>query len=154
MFQKQPPEMFCKKEVLRNFSKFTGKQCNFIITGTLAQVLSCEFSGTASLGVAPHLLAEQQNIFSKRFQFFTIEFFVFFRKSESNQNKRKNLWGRGSFAQKAQIPKDTCTRYDWYNKHPSKFIYADIWNQEYVDNIFFDFFVIQEVWYAIVSVTV
>ena len=23
--QKQPPEMFCKKRVLRNFAKFTGK---------------------------------------------------------------------------------------------------------------------------------
>ena len=52
------PEMFCKKGVLRNFTKFTGKHlcqsfsfnkaagpeaCNFIKKETLAQVLSCEF---------------------------------------------------------------------------------------------------------------
>ena len=50
--QKQPPEVFCKKGVLRNFVKFTGKHlrqslrlqpCNFIKKETLAQVLSCEF---------------------------------------------------------------------------------------------------------------
>ena len=51
------PEVFCEKGVLRNFSKFTGKQlcqslffnrvadaaCNFIKKETLAQVFSCEF---------------------------------------------------------------------------------------------------------------
>ena len=53
--QKQPPEVFCKKVVLRNFAKFTGNQlcqnlffnrpeaCNFIEKETLAQVFSCEF---------------------------------------------------------------------------------------------------------------
>ena len=34
-------EVFCEKGVLRNFTKFTGKQCNFIKKETLAQVLSC-----------------------------------------------------------------------------------------------------------------
>ena len=44
------PEVFCKKVVLRNFAKFTGKQlCQrpqayiFIKKETLAQVFSCEF---------------------------------------------------------------------------------------------------------------
>ena len=51
------PEVFCKKGVLRNFAKFTGKHlcqsllfnkvvgqaCNFIKKDTLAQVFSCEF---------------------------------------------------------------------------------------------------------------
>ena len=47
------PEMFCKKGVLRNFTKFTGKhlcQSSFLnkvadlkVAGTLAQVFSCEF---------------------------------------------------------------------------------------------------------------
>ena len=51
------PEVFCKKGVLRNFLKFTGKHlcqslfsnkvaglvCNFIKRETLAQVFSCEF---------------------------------------------------------------------------------------------------------------
>ena len=51
------PEVFCKKGVLRNFAKFTGKHmcqslffkkilgqvCNFVKKETLAQVLSCEF---------------------------------------------------------------------------------------------------------------
>ena len=51
------PEVFCKKGVLRNFTKFTGKHlcqslffnkvagqaCNFIKKETLAQVFSCEF---------------------------------------------------------------------------------------------------------------
>ena len=49
-YQKQPPEVFCKKDVLRNFTKFTGKHlCQSLffnkIVGleTLAQVFSCEF---------------------------------------------------------------------------------------------------------------
>ena len=56
LFQKQPPEVFCKKGVLRNFAKFTGKHlcqslffnkvagaCNFIKKETPAQVFSCAF---------------------------------------------------------------------------------------------------------------
>ena len=47
-FIKQLPEVFCKKCVVRNFAKFTGKHlrpegCNFIKNETLAQMLSCEF---------------------------------------------------------------------------------------------------------------
>ena len=49
-----PPEVFYKKDVLRNFAKFIGKHlcqglffnkvsCNFIKKETLAQVFSCEF---------------------------------------------------------------------------------------------------------------
>ena len=58
--QKQPPEVFYKKGVLRNFAKFTGKHlcqslffnkvaglrpkdCDFVKKETLAQVFSCEF---------------------------------------------------------------------------------------------------------------
>ena len=44
--EKQPPKVFYKKGVLRNFAKFTGKQlCQslFIKKETLAQVFSCEF---------------------------------------------------------------------------------------------------------------
>ena len=40
------PELFCKKGVLRNFAKFTGKhlcQSLFFNKETLAQVFSCEF---------------------------------------------------------------------------------------------------------------
>ena len=50
------PEVFCKKGVLRNFAKFTGKHpcqglffnkvagpCNFLKKETLAQVFFCEF---------------------------------------------------------------------------------------------------------------
>ena len=48
------PEVFCKKGVLRNFKKLTGKHlcqslfcndsaCNFIKKETLAQMFSCEF---------------------------------------------------------------------------------------------------------------
>ena len=41
-------EGFCKKGVLKNFAKFTGKHlcqeaCNFIKKETLAQLFSCEF---------------------------------------------------------------------------------------------------------------
>ena len=53
LFEKQPPEAFCKKGVLSNFAKFTGKtpipdslflrNCNFIKKETLAQVFSREF---------------------------------------------------------------------------------------------------------------
>ena len=45
--QKQPPKLFCKKCVLRNFSEFTGKslcQILFFNKETVAQVFSCEFS--------------------------------------------------------------------------------------------------------------
>ena len=50
-FQKQLPEVFHKKGVLKNFAKFTGKHLcqslffkkNFIKKETLAQVFSCEF---------------------------------------------------------------------------------------------------------------
>ena len=51
--QNQPPEEFCKKGVIRNFTKFTentctivsffAEACNFIKKETLAQVFSCEF---------------------------------------------------------------------------------------------------------------
>ena len=42
------PEVFCKRGVLRNFAKFTGKHLcqslfNFIKKEALAKVLSCEF---------------------------------------------------------------------------------------------------------------
>ena len=57
-FQKQPPELFYKKGVLKKFLKFTGKHlchssyliklqaetCNFIKRETLVQVFSCECS--------------------------------------------------------------------------------------------------------------
>ena len=50
------PEVFCKKGVLRNFTKFKGNHlcqslffnkvdCNFIKKETLARVFSCEFCG-------------------------------------------------------------------------------------------------------------
>ena len=51
-WQKQPPEVFCEKGVLRNFTKFSGKHlcqscqpqaCNFIKKETLAQAFSCKF---------------------------------------------------------------------------------------------------------------
>ena len=59
-FRKQPPQVFYKKAVLKNFTKFTGKHlwqnlffnkvaglrpepCNFIKKGTPAQMYSCEF---------------------------------------------------------------------------------------------------------------
>ena len=55
-FEKQSPEVFCKKTVLKNFAKFTEKHqvrvsflmklqasaCNIIQKETLAQVFSCE----------------------------------------------------------------------------------------------------------------
>ena len=44
--QKQPPEQFCEKGVLRNFTKFTGKhlyQSLFFKKETMVHVLSCEF---------------------------------------------------------------------------------------------------------------
>ena len=38
------PHVFCKKDVFRNFAKFTGKHfINFIKKETPAQVFSCEF---------------------------------------------------------------------------------------------------------------
>ena len=54
-FKEQSPKVFCKKGVLRNISKLTGKHlcqilffdklmaCNFIKKETLPQVFSCEF---------------------------------------------------------------------------------------------------------------
>ena len=57
MYKSSHPEVFFKKSVFRNFTKFTRKHlcqslffnkvaglaCNFIKTETLAQVFSCEF---------------------------------------------------------------------------------------------------------------
>ena len=57
-YRSSRPEVFCKKVVLRNFGKFTGKHLcqslyfdkvagqasDFIKIETLAQVFSCEFS--------------------------------------------------------------------------------------------------------------
>ena len=46
--QKQPPEVFCKKGVLKNFKIFTGKHLwwsLFFNKVTLTQVFSCEYSG-------------------------------------------------------------------------------------------------------------
>ena len=56
-YRSSRPEVFCKRGVLKNFAKFTGKQlcqslffnkvaggaCNFIKKESLAQVFSCEF---------------------------------------------------------------------------------------------------------------
>ena len=54
IWQKQPPKVFYKKDVLKNFAKFTGKHLcqslffnkvtgrNFMKRETLAQVFSCE----------------------------------------------------------------------------------------------------------------
>ena len=53
-FRSNRPDVFCKKAVLRNFVKFTGKHlyqslyvnkeaCNFNKITTLSQVFSCEF---------------------------------------------------------------------------------------------------------------
>ena len=58
LYRSSRPDVFCEKDVLRNFGKFTGKHlcqdlyfnlvaglaCNFIKIETLAQVFSCEFS--------------------------------------------------------------------------------------------------------------
>ena len=42
--QKQAPEVFFKKDILKHFAKFTGKPLtNFIKTETLAQVFCYEF---------------------------------------------------------------------------------------------------------------
>ena len=38
-----------------------------------------------------------------------LEFFVFFRRKESNQNKRNNLRGRGPFAKKEEIERQVHT---------------------------------------------
>ena len=50
MFRSSHPEVFCKKDVLRNFTKFTGKDLyqslffnKVIKKETLAQVFFCEF---------------------------------------------------------------------------------------------------------------
>ena len=49
MYRSNRPEVFCKKGVVRNFTKFTGKHLcqslffNFIKKETLAQVFSCQF---------------------------------------------------------------------------------------------------------------
>ena len=49
LVQKQPPEVFCKKVVLKNFAKFTGKRLcqslffNKVKKESLVQVFACEF---------------------------------------------------------------------------------------------------------------
>ena len=42
--QEQSPELLCRKGVLRDFAKFTGKHlCQSLLVETIAQVLFCEF---------------------------------------------------------------------------------------------------------------
>ena len=89
--QRQSPEVFCKKGVLINFAKFTGKHCvrgsfliklqayacNFIKKEPLAQVLSCKFcevsKSTFSYGTTPvapsenRVLEFEQQVYFKRF---------------------------------------------------------------------------------------
>ena len=73
VYRSSRPEVFCKKDVLRSFAKFTGKHlcqclffnkaagcqslfliklqakaCNFIKKETLTQVFSCEFCETSN----------------------------------------------------------------------------------------------------------
>ena len=48
-FQKQPPEVFCKKRCSQKFRKILRPACNFIKKETLAQVFSCEFLRTPFL---------------------------------------------------------------------------------------------------------
>ena len=44
MFRNSRPEVFCKKCVLRNSAKFTGKHlCQSLFFNNVAQVFSCEF---------------------------------------------------------------------------------------------------------------
>ena len=47
MLRSSRPEVFCDKDVLRNFAKFTGKHLyrglQLVKKETLAQVFSCEF---------------------------------------------------------------------------------------------------------------
>ena len=76
------PEKFCKKGVLRNFAKFTGKHlyqilflnkvaglaCNFIKKESLAQVLSCEFcefSKNTFFYRTPQVAASKITVFKK-----------------------------------------------------------------------------------------
>ena len=78
--------MFCKKGVLRNFAKFTGKHlcqslfliklqasglqqaCNFIKKKTLAQVFSCEFCEISKNTFFTEHLWTTASVFSRRSQ--------------------------------------------------------------------------------------
>ena len=73
------PDVFCKKGVLRNFAKFTGKHlcqslffncrleaCNFIKKESLAQAFSCEFCEISKynfLHRTPLVAASEQRLF-------------------------------------------------------------------------------------------
>ena len=102
MFRSSHPQVFCKKGVLRNFAKFTGKHlcqglffnkypdaCNFIKKKTLVQVSSCEFC-EISKNAFIHTEADVQRCSVKK---------VFL---ETSQNSQENACVRVSFLIKLQ----------------------------------------------------
>ena len=90
LYTSSRPEVFCKKGVLRNFAKFTGKHfrqglffnkftgpCNFFKKETLAQVFFCEFckisKNTFSHRTPPVAASVYiMKVFSKRLFKFTV----------------------------------------------------------------------------------
>ena len=75
-FRSSRPEVFCKKSVLRNLAKFTGKylcQSLAIFCKTLAQVFSCEF---CKISKNDNTLKYQLHLCLPRFQNFRFQDFL------------------------------------------------------------------------------
>ena len=93
-YRSSRPDVFCKKVVLRNFAKFTGKHvyqslfliklpeaCNFIKKETMAQMFSCEFceiSRNTFSYRAPPVAASESRIHILILQLSSILSFAFF----------------------------------------------------------------------------
>ena len=58
LFHKQPPEVFCKKDVLRNFAKFTGKHlCQRFFFNKVAGIHFLQNTSGLLLLLFPHKTA-------------------------------------------------------------------------------------------------
>ena len=66
--QEQPPELLCRKGVLRDFAKFTGKHlCQSLLVETIAQVLFCEFCEISKKTFSYRTVPVAASVYSKHF---------------------------------------------------------------------------------------
>ena len=104
LYTSSRPEVFCKKGVLRNFAKFTGKHfcqglffnkvagsCNFFKKETLALVFSCEFCKISKNTLShrkPPVAASVyiMKVFSKRLFKFTMTYVIYINYSLINSD--------------------------------------------------------------------
>ena len=141
--------MFCQ-----GFSVIVSLKQFYVIFQAWCRWRGWEGSGRVFRPPSLHLFAKQQNVFSMLLSSSLSSFEQPRRRTweKIDKNKEKKNWWLFSckivdfflremflftslyhgvvLLLRKNKYKDTCTRYDWRNKHPSQFVYPDIWNQE------------------------